>query len=134
MLNIRNESPRHRRLVTTSTNGIANWETPAFDETLFDPICMASMTRAGDRLVWANPAGDARTKVRTNLTIRLSSDNGKAWPTRKLLEPGIAAYSDLAATLDGPIYCFYECGVNDQQSHTRSLRLATFDSIWAKSE
>src|SRR5205823_13287182 len=114
MLNIRNESPKHRRLTSISKDGISNWSATEFDETLFDPICMASIVRVQDRLVWSNPAGDGNSKARTNLTLRLSTDNGKTWPAQKLLEPGIAAYSDLAATPDGIVFCFYECGgVND---------------------
>jgi sialidase-1 len=131
MLNIRNESPKHRRLTSISKDGISNWSLPEFDEALFDPICMASIVRVQDQLVWANPAGDGNSKARTNLTLRLSTDSGKTWPAQKLLEPGIAAYSDLAATADGTVFCFYECGgVNDQQFYTRSLRLAKFDTGW----
>jgi sialidase-1 len=131
MLNIRNESPKHRRLTSISKDGISNWSTPEFDESLFDPICMASIVRVKDQLVWSSPAGDGKSKVRTNLTLRLSTDSGKTWPARKLLEPGIAAYSDLAATPDGAVLCFYECGgVNEQQFYTRSLRLAKFDMGW----
>jgi sialidase-1 len=125
MLNIRNESPRHRRLVSISKDGIGGWSAPAFDDALFDPICMASLVRAGDRLVFVNPAGDGKGKARTNLTLRTSADNGKSWSAPTLLETGIAAYSDLAVAPDGAIFCLYECGgVKDQQFYTRSLRLA----------
>ncbi|MDB5319403.1 MAG: nedA [Phycisphaerales bacterium] len=125
MLNIRNESPRHRRLISISKEGIGGWSEPAFDDALFDPICMASLVRAGDCLVFVNPAGDGKGKARTNLTVRISADDGKTWAAPTLLEPGIAAYSDLATAPDGTVFCFYECGgVKDQQFYTRSLRLA----------
>jgi sialidase-1 len=125
MLNIRNESPRHRRLVSISKDGISGWSAPAFDDALFDPICMASLVRAGDRLVFAHPAGDGKGKARSNLTLCISGDNGKSWDAPTLLEPGIAAYSDLAVAPDGSLFCFYECGgVNNQPFYTRSLRLA----------
>jgi sialidase-1 len=125
MLNIRNESPRHRRLVSVSKDGIGGWSQPAFDDALFDPVCMASLVRAGDQLVFANPAGDGKGKARTNLTLRTSHDDGSSWNAPTLLEPGIAAYSDLAVAPDGALFCFYECGgVNNQQFYTQSLRLA----------
>ena len=53
MLNIRNESKRRRRLVAFSPDGATHWTEPAFDEALFEPICMASMIRVqrpGDRI------------------------------------------------------------------------------------
>jgi sialidase-1 len=125
MLNIRNESPRHRRLVSISKDGISGWSAPASDEALFDPICMASIIRVGDWLVFSNPAGDGKTKARKDLTIRTSGDNGKTWAVSRMLEEGIAGYSDLAVRPDESLLCFFECGgVDGRQSHTKSLRLA----------
>ncbi len=49
MLNIRNESRRFRRLVAFSPDGATRWTEPAFDESLFEPVCMASMVRAVPR-------------------------------------------------------------------------------------
>jgi Neuraminidase (sialidase) len=133
MLNVRNESPRHRRLISISKDGATGWSKPTFDEALFEPICMGSLVRAGDALVFSNPAGDGKSKSRTNLTLRLSMDEGKTWPHARLLEPGIGAYSDLAVTPAGDVLCFYECGgVNGQAFHTRSLRLATVSPGWIK--
>ena len=131
LLNIRNESPSHHRLIATSKDGSTGWTKTVFDENVFDPICMASLARAGDALVFANPAGDGKSKARRELTLRLSHDDGKTWPDKRLLEPGIAAYSDLATLPDGKVLCLYECGgVNDQQFYTRTLRLAKFDPSW----
>ncbi len=48
--------------------------------------------------------------MRRNLTIRLSYDEGKTWPVKKVLEPGPAGYSDLAVGPDGSIFCFFERG------------------------
>jgi sialidase-1 len=133
MLNIRNESPRHRRLVSISKDGVGGWSAPAFDEGLFDPICMASIVRVGDSVAFANPAGDGKSKARNNLTIRVSNDNAKVWGAARLLEEGIAGYSDLAVRPDGSLLCFYECGgVNERQSHIKSLRLARFDLDWIR--
>jgi sialidase-1 len=86
---------------------------------------MASIVRVGDSVVFSNPASDGKTKARKNLTIRISGDNGKTWRISRLPEEGIAGYSDLAVLPDRSVLCFYECGgLNERQTHTKSLRLA----------
>jgi sialidase-1 len=135
MLNMRNESKLHKRLVSVSNDGIGGWSAPVFDETLVDTVCMASMVRVtADTLVWANPVGDGKGGGgRKNMTVRVSNDEGKTWPSARLLESGIAAYSDLAVLPDGAVLCFYECGgVKEQQFHTATLRLAKFEVGWVK--
>lgn len=134
MFNTRTESPRHCRMVMTSKDGAHGWSPPRFDDALFDPICFASIIRANkETLVFSNPAGDGKfPNNRRNMTIRTSSDEGKTWPTHRLLEAGIAAYSDLAVLPDGQILCLYECGgENNNQFTTKSLRLAKFNLAWA---
>ena len=51
------------------------------------------------------PAGRGK---RENLAIKLSRDDGKTWPVSKVLDPGNAAYSDLAVLPDGTVLCLYE--------------------------
>lgn len=138
MLNIRNESKKeYHRLISISKDGISGWSTPVYDQALVETICMASLIRTPrDQLIYSAPAGDGKAQGKTarrNLTVHLSTDNGKTWPTQKLLEPKIAAYSDLAIASDGQVLCFYERGfVNDQEGHAATLRLAKFDIDWLK--
>ena len=40
MLNIRNESPEHRRAVAVGPDGAAGWSPVRFDDALVEPICM----------------------------------------------------------------------------------------------
>lgn len=94
--------------VATSPDGATRWTRPRFDPALVDPVCMASicrLTASGssdrNRLVFSNP-NDGQT--RRNLTIRLSYDEGGSWPVARTLEPGVSAYSDLAAGPDGALY------------------------------
>jgi sialidase-1 len=117
MLNIRNESPRHRRLVSCSSNGVTGWSEPAFDEELFEPICFASLVRLTGkrRILFANPdsrdtpKGESdRRYGRRNLTIRLSDDDGETWPIARVLDAGPSGYSDLAVAGDGNVLCLYE--------------------------
>lgn len=148
MLNVRSESKVHRRLVTTSADGATGWSRPWFHEDLLEPICMASMQRlsrepeARNRLLFANPdtleavpdrpAEPGRSRVRKNLTVKLSYDEGLTWPVSRVLEPGFSGYSDLAVAPDGMILCLYERGSTDGRSSTRPehLTLARFSLEW----
>ncbi|HEY1599675.1 MAG TPA: sialidase family protein [Pirellulales bacterium] len=145
MLNVRNESPRHRRLITTSRDGATQWSTPRFDDALVEPICMGSLVRLSteqsdgrDRLLFVNPANLSRadgketaggSRDRRNLTVRLSYDEGESWPVAKTLDEGWSTYSDLAVTLEGTILCFYGRGEKSDFAGDR-LTLARFNLQW----
>lgn len=150
LLNVRNESPRHRRLATVSKDGATGWSQPTFQEDLLEPICMASMIRLSfpaeggrSRLLFANPhnldRADGKAKPggsrdRLNLAVKLSYDEGKTWPVHKVLEAGPSAYSDLAVGPDGSIYCLYERGraadPGKRLSTYAYLTLARFNLEW----
>lgn len=136
MLNSRNESKSHRRLVTTSPDGATGWSTPAFDEELLEPICMAGMVRlpgSEATIAFSNPhnldRADRREQPgggrdRKNLSIKLSRDEGQTWPVNRVLEPAGSGYSDLAA-LDDVILCFYERGaLKNPRASTGRLTVA----------
>lgn len=129
MLNCRNESPRHRRVIVTSPDGATGWTAPAFDVALVEPICNAAIVRVNGAppdgrscIVFANPNNDAppepgRAKPpvthgvawfwRRNLTLRVSYDEGRTWPVSKALDPGVTDYCDLAGGPDGMVYCLH---------------------------
>jgi sialidase-1 len=148
MLNVRSESPTHRRLVTISPDGATGWSKPHFDDALLEPISMASIVRvsgtkagAKTRIAFANPhnlerddgkAAVGKSRDRKNLSIKLSYDEGQTWPVNKTLEPSWSGYSDLAALPDGTILCFYERGSSDGKSSTKTTRLtvARFNLDW----
>ena len=143
MLNIRHESPNHRRAVTVSPDGAAGWSELRFDEALFEPICMASLLRVGGALVFANPDSkeprdpenpDGNWK-RHNLTVRLSEDEGATWPYERVIEPDVSGYSDLAAGPNGTIYLVYEDGTpTDRGTHVKYLTVASFDADWIRGQ
>jgi sialidase-1 len=131
MFNTRNESINYRRLVTTSKDGATQWSEPAFADAFFEPICFASMIRyslqpaqSKNRILFCNPDSrndpwiaekastprSARNRHRNQLTVRMSYDEGHTWPVSKLIEPGIAGYSDMAVTSDGMIHVLFEGG------------------------
>jgi sialidase-1 len=140
LLNMRNESPRHRRAISYSRDGATGWTPPRFHEQLIEPVCMASLVRLSpDRILFANPhstepqnpAQPDGNHKRQNLTVKLSYDEGLTWPVSRSLEPGPSGYSDLATGPDGAIYCFYENGaVPGGGHHVRFLTLARFNAEW----
>lgn len=145
LLNVRNESKAHRRLVTTSPDGATNWSKPRFDQALLEPICMGSIIRLSaqpasdrNRILFANPDNLARAdgketegknRDRRNLSAKLSYDEGRSWSVNKSIEPGWSAYSDLAVTRSGTILCFYGRGSKSSFAGDR-LTLARFNLEW----
>lgn len=141
MLNIRTASKKNRRLVVTSKDGAHRWSRPRYQEDLPDPICFGALTRMStkktadrNRILFANPDSlnradgkDSPTKDRRNLTISMSYNEGKSWKLRKVLEPGPSAYSDLAVSDDGTIWCLYEMG---EKSAYEQITLAKFNLEW----
>ncbi|RRJ95676.1 exo-alpha-sialidase [Opitutaceae bacterium TAV4] len=131
MINIRSESAKHRRLVSVSPDGLNRWSEPAFDEALYDPVCMASFLSARDPktgghvLLFCNP--DSRYDLqeynkihycrRENGVIKLSRDGGKTWSEQRVIEAGPFAYSDLAIAPDGTVFCIYNTGAWGRLPH-----------------
>jgi sialidase-1 len=121
MLNIRHESAPHQRAVSFSDDGATKWSKPVRDVQLPEPICMGSLLRFGERVLFSNPHNtDGRD--RRNLSIHVSDDGAKSWSHRRAIEPGLSGYSDLAAGRDGWVYCLYE--------RTGGLILAKFNAEW----
>ncbi len=141
MLNIRNESPEHRRAVSISPDGAAGWSPIRFDDALVEPVCMGSLIRAGDAILFANPdTTEPRNPdeplgswKRQNVTVRLSEDDGKTWHYKRAIEPGMSGYSDLAVGPDGAVYCIYENGTpSGSYTHIKYLTVARFDLDWVR--
>ena len=146
MLNVRSESKAHRRIVTESADGATGWSRPRFDEALLEPICMAGIVRYdhdGRRLLlFSNPhtlegsrgpqTAPGTSRIRKNVSVKLSRDEGGTWPVNRLLEDGPSGYSDIAVTPAGTILCFYGAGKTPSFSGT-ALRLARFNLAWLES-
>jgi sialidase-1 len=133
VMNVRTGSPRNRRVITESPDGATRWAEPHFDETLTDPICAAGLVGVPGKKgapLWVFSNLDSVTRAdgkaqagkdRRNLTVRFSHDEGASWVDARVLEPGPAGYSDLAALRDGTILCYYE---TTTAARARVLRLA----------
>jgi sialidase-1 len=91
---------------------------------------MGSLTRyhheGRSLLLFSNPD---TPKGRRNVTVRVSEDEGKTWPTFRSVEPGWSAYSDITVTPSGTILCFYG---RSQEPHFAGDRLtvARFKLDW----
>ena len=145
MLNVRTAG-KNLRTIVTSKDGATHWSEPKLQQDLPDPICYAGLVRFStkktggkNRILFSNPDNltrkdgkDQPGKDRRNLTIRMSYDEGATWPVKKVLEPGIAGYSDLAVLPDGTILCMYETGSSapPNGTATREEILARFNLEW----
>jgi len=145
MLNVRNESKAHRRLVTVSPDGATGWCAPRFDGSLLEPICMGSIVRYPAKpnsgpvwLLFSNPDNlscengkeiPGNNRDRKNLSVKLSKDDGQTWPVNRTVEPGPSMYSDLAVAPDGTVFCFYGRGLKKGFAGDR-LTLARFNIEW----
>lgn len=155
LFNSRNESINYRRLSTFSPDGATGWSVPVFADAFFEPICFGSMCRhsmqpfqSKNRILFCNPDSrqdpwkaakpstprSAPNRHRINLTVRMSYDEGITWPVSKVIDPGIAGYSDLAVTPDGIIHCFYEGGsiegTGGNHFKNTHMSVASFDLLW----
>lgn len=114
ILNMRSyDSNVRARKTSISDDGGLTWSELRTDSTLVEPICQASMHRYSfaaegkNRLLFLNPAN---SEMRSNLTIRLSDDDGRSWTKSKVICKGPAAYSDVIRLPNGNIACLYEAG------------------------
>ena len=132
MLNMRNESDERRRLVTVSPDGISRWSEAVFDPALAEPVCEGALIGFADPrdasrqvLAFVNPDSLERTQPggggyksdRKNLTLKLSFDQGAAWPVSRVIEAGPSGYSDLCALPDGSLLVLFECGIASGDMH-----------------
>ena len=103
-----------KRAVARSRDGGESWSPLAFDGTLIEPVCQASLIavprpeRPGETfLVFSNPAS---TTKRHALTVRVSGDGGRTWPVTVPVEAGPSAYSCLAPLSGNRVGLLYERG------------------------
>lgn len=137
MLNMRNNMGMSCRAVAVSPNGGEAWHEVRWDRTLNECPCQASIVRYSlartddrDRLLFANPdnKGEKFNVVeRTKMTVRMSYDEGRTWPVRKLIHAGPSSYSGLVRLPDGDIGLLFEGG----EKHRREwIRFVRFSLAW----
>jgi len=109
--NVRRWAGNPVRKTCVSTDGGRTWSKVEDAPDLADPGCMGSVLR------YTDPADGTRSRIlfsgpqstrRENGTVFVSYDEGRTWPTKRVLCGGAFAYSCLAALPDGTIGCLYE--------------------------
>jgi len=130
LINMRTTAKATRRAQSISHDGGQTWTTPDYPTELVEPHCQGSILRYDwpvdgepGRLLFSNPASTSRT----NLTVRVSRDNGKTWPVSRSLHEGPSAYSCLTVLPDKSIGCLYECGPSNAYEN---IRFARFPIGW----
>jgi sialidase-1 len=132
VLNMRGDhAQKKNRQICFSKDGGDTWTDQCFDETLIEPVCQASLLRYAQPqdktktfLLFSNPA----SQKRENMTVRLSTDDGKTWAAAKSLHSGPSAYSSLAVLPNGTIGDLYENGEKDAYEKI-SLAIFPVDSL-----
>lgn len=115
MMNIRNQKGDIKnRIVAISNNGGQTWDNVYFDKNLPDPVCQGSILTIDKRKYGAILAfsNSADTKIRDNLTLRISKDDGKTWFKNIVIDHtgknGNTAYSDIVKMSSKKIGVLYE--------------------------
>lgn len=125
--NVRRWSGRAVRKTCVSEDGGNTWSTVEDAPDLADPGCMGSVLRYTDpadggksRILFSGP----QSTKRENGTVFVSYDEGKTWPTKRVLCKDAFAYSCLTALRDGTVGCLYEA------EGTRKVVFARFTLDW----
>lgn len=109
MMDFRQRTGTHR-WTAISADGGRTWSAPQPGITV-TPCCCAiarqglkSAGETSDRIVWTGPLGPGRQQ----LVLRISDDDGKTFPTARLLSNEPAAYSDIAIMKDKSLGVLWE--------------------------
>jgi len=129
MLNMRSyDRGRRQRAVCLSADGGLTFSSSRAFDRLIEPICQASLIRytPSDRpgepmVLFSNPA-DAEKRI--NMTVRLSTNDGRTWPVSNCVYEGSSAYSCLAVLPDGRI------GLLSERDEYSRITFSSFSLQW----
>ena len=133
MLNMRNHYKKGCRAVSTTKDMGKTWSEITFATALPGPVCQANMIRytsardglGKNRILFSNPS---KSRGRTNMTVKMSYDEGKTWPVSRTIHTGPSAYSCMTILPDGSIGLFYEHG--DKKSPYEKMKFVRFSLAW----
>jgi sialidase-1 len=118
------------RTIAYSTDGGVNYTPFTQDTRLPDPANNGSIIRYAPDVAASHPQAswllfsNTESTSRNNLTVKMSCDNGKTWPIRKVVNPNSAAYSTLTRLPDGRLGLLYE------RDNYRHITYSSFDLRW----
>jgi len=118
----------HQAKVWSYDNGTTWTQQMKYDTALGGKMCDVGVINYSSEEKMLLVSQPTDPKKRMNLTIRLSTDEGKTWKVNKLLEEGGATYSDLAILPDKSIICLYGNGGTNHMP--QKVSLARFSLKW----
>lgn len=107
------------RAMAISEDGGESWGKVYLDQALQTPVCQASIirfprtkdqqktettNRSVEEILFASPKGGSRS----HMTVWVSRDDGKTWPTQREVYSGSAGYSNLVALSNSEIGLLFE--------------------------
>ncbi|MCX6907969.1 MAG: sialidase family protein, partial [Verrucomicrobia bacterium] len=124
---------RHR--VAISRDGGETWGPVCRAEGLITPRCHGAVERYDkNRLLFSSPASNLRREEhpygRTNLTVRVSVNEGATWGAGRTIWAHPSSYSDIAVLDDGTIGLVYERGEKGSTHYWDELHFACFNLEW----
>lgn len=105
-----------------------------YDAGLTGSVCDIGLIRYSLKPNMILVSQPADLKKRKDLTIRMSTDEGRNWSVNRLLQQGSATYSDLAVLPDKSILCLYGHGGNKHMPETVSLAIFSLDWLLENKE
>lgn len=134
VLNMRGDMGKSCRGIAESKDGGQSWLPVRWEKALNECPCQASIIRYGfaekdgkDRILFANPDNTGERfgiLERTNLSVRMSFDEGKTWPVKKLIHSGPSSYSTMVRLPDGTIGLLFEGGEKHRREWIRFVRFS----------
>ncbi|WP_405900566.1 exo-alpha-sialidase [Streptomyces sp. NBC_00727] len=118
------------RTVAYSTDGGVTYTPFVQDTQLPDPANNGSVMRYAPEAPASDPQStwllfsNTEATSRKNLTVKMSCDNGRTWPIKKVVDAGAAAYSTLTRLPSGRLGLLYERG------NYEHITYSSFDLKW----
>ena len=112
MLNMRVANNNNLRMKSVSTDGGLSWSVPTNALGLVDPVCQGSLISSTIGTQHTLFFSNASSITRTNMTIKMSIDNGVTWPKAYSVYTGMSAYSDMVMIELDEIGILYESGLS----------------------
>lgn len=111
MMSIRRRYEGYHRRFSFSNDGGETWSEVITSTQLLDPACNGDVINYsyGDNkniLIHTIPY---HSRLRKNVSLLVSFDDGKTWPWHQTLVPGGSAYSSITQLSDGTLGCVVEC-------------------------
>jgi len=122
------KSGSYQAKVWSRDKGLTWTQKLEYDTTLVGKMCDIGFINYAAKSKMMLVSQPADLKKRMNLTVRLSTNEGKTWAISKLLEEGGATYSDLAILPDKSIVCLY--GHGGTKHMPQKVSLARFNLKW----